>query len=104
VISGRSPDLIRIESIRRLKAHSLTLAQIPVGDQPLTFTPFNGHGTASLVSQEMLERCLQVRTQAPFLLAHNVQVSAFQQQRKEALREIFCFFGTSALSPYEIIN
>ena len=65
---------------------------------------FNGHGTASLVSQEMLERFEQIRTQAPFLFAHNVQLSAFQQQRKETLREIFCFFGTGALSPHETIE
>src|SRR4029077_14776132 len=52
----------------------------------------------------MLERREQIRTQASFFLAHNVQVSAFQQQRKKTLSEIFCFFGTGALSPHETIN
>src|SRR5262249_46876960 len=39
-----------------------------------------------------------------FLFAHNVQVSAFQQQRKKTLSEILHLFRPDALSPRETIN
>ena len=78
-------NLLGGQSIRRFESRRLALAQILQGDQPLTFTPFDGHGVASLVYQEMFQGCEQVRTQAPFLLAHRVQIPAFQQQSKKTL-------------------
>src|SRR5262245_30313322 len=52
----------------------------------------------------MLERCEQIRTQAPLLFAHRIQIPAFQQQSKKTLREIFCLFRSDALSPHEPVN
>ena|SRR6266480_3987809 len=52
----------------------------------------------------MFERCEQIRTQAPLLLANSIEIAALQQQCKKALSEIFRLFWFGALSPHEPVN
>jgi len=52
----------------------------------------------------MFERHKQIRTKSPLFFPDDVQISAFEQQREETLREILRLLWPNPLSPHEAID
>jgi hypothetical protein len=47
-------------------------------NEPFFFSALDRHGTTPFVGKKVLERCKQIRTESPLLLADRIQVFALQ--------------------------
>src|SRR4030095_15330608 len=69
-----------------------------------SLVPLNSSGAMLLTSEKTLERHQKIRTQASFLAADRVQISVFEQTRKEFLNHVLRLFSSKPLPPRKSVE
>src|SRR4030095_9824117 len=64
-----------------------------------TLIPLNSSGAMLLTSEKTPKRHQKIRTQASFLAADRVQISVFEQTRKEFLNHVLPLLSSKPLPP-----
>src|SRR5262249_38626507 len=62
-------DFIGCEPVALFNIEALALTNLIQWNDPFFFSSLDRHDTTPFVSEKVLERCKQVRTESPFLLA-----------------------------------
>src|SRR5207245_8538910 len=70
----------------------------------VAYATFDRHRAAVVISQKVLQRREQIRTQSPLLCAHSALIPALQQKSKKTLRKILRFLRPGPLSPHIAVN